>query len=61
MKLPDNLTEQQLSNLLATLEYADKEAEAYGDRRDTLKVQQQVQEIRERIKMLNERPKQHEH
>jgi hypothetical protein len=43
-------------NILATLEYADKEAENFSDRRDTLKVQRQVQEIRERIKALNERP-----
>jgi hypothetical protein len=54
MKWPNNLTKQQLENLLSTLEYADKEAETF-ERRDTVRVQRQIEEIRQRLKELNDR------
>ena len=54
MNLASNLTKPQLEHLLSVLEYADKEAETNADRRTVLRVQGTIEEIRQRLKELNE-------
>jgi hypothetical protein len=54
MNLPRNLTKQQVENILSILEKADNYAEQYGERRDVVRVQKKIEEIRQRLKELNE-------